>query len=117
MKKSEEEKASKSKEGSKRGFDEIDSLFEGKKKRQKDDQKRKADQKQAAAKNKAKKKPPPSRSGKGEWVDDGLGGVYNNEGYTGRIEDGIKVFKAHVLQKPNAGQTAKCPFDCDCCFI
>ena len=51
------------------------------------------------------------------WVDDGLGGKYNAEGYTGRVEDGVKVFKAHVLNKPNSGTTKKCPFDCDCCFI
>lgn len=51
------------------------------------------------------------------WVDDGLGGKYNAEGYTGRVEDGVKVFKAHVLNKPNSGTTKNCPFDCDCCFI
>jgi hypothetical protein len=51
------------------------------------------------------------------WVDDGLGGKYNDEGYTGRVEDGLKIFKAHVLSKPNAGQTPDCPFDCDCCYI
>jgi Eukaryotic protein of unknown function (DUF1764) len=52
-----------------------------------------------------------------DWVDDGLGGRHNSEGYTGRIEDGVKVFKAHVLSKPGAGTTPLCPFDCDCCFI
>ena len=52
-----------------------------------------------------------------EWVDDGLGGRFNAEGFTGRVEDGVKVFKAHVLSKPNAGTTAQCPFDCDCCYI
>lgn len=54
---------------------------------------------------------------KGDWVDDGLGGKYNHEGYTGRVEDGVKVFKAHVLNRPGSGQTKDCPFDCDCCFI
>jgi hypothetical protein len=57
------------------------------------------------------------KKGAEEWVDDGLGGVYNREGYTGRVEDGVRVFKAHVLRKPNSGQTPLCPFDCDCCFI
>lgn len=52
-----------------------------------------------------------------QWVDDGLGGRFNNEGYTGRVEDGVKVFKAHVLNRPTAGTTKDCPFDCDCCFI
>jgi hypothetical protein len=53
------------------------------------------------------------------WVDDGLGGKYNSEGYTGRVsEDGMKIFKAHVLAKHhNAGQTKDCPFDCTCCYI
>jgi len=52
-----------------------------------------------------------------KWVDDGLGGKFNNEGYTGRVEDGVKVFKAHVLNRPTAGTTKDCPFDCQCCFI
>jgi len=52
-----------------------------------------------------------------EWVNDGLGGKYNREGYTGRVEDGIKIFKAHILNKPQSGQTKLCPFDCDCCLI
>mmetsp|Transcript_3410 Transcript_3410/g.3861 ORF Transcript_3410/g.3861 Transcript_3410/m.3861 type:complete len:174 (+) Transcript_3410:50-571(+) len=52
-----------------------------------------------------------------EWVNDGLGGKYNKEGYTGRVEDGIKIFKAHILNKPQSGQTKLCPFDCDCCLI
>ena len=51
------------------------------------------------------------------FVDDGLGGKFNREGYTGRVEDGVKVFKAHVLNKPGFGQSKDCPFDCDCCFI
>jgi hypothetical protein len=51
------------------------------------------------------------------WVDDGLGGKFNREGFTGRVEDGIKIFKAHVLNKPGSGQGKDCPFDCDCCFI
>lgn len=53
-----------------------------------------------------------------EWTDDGLGGRFNREGFTGRVDkDGIKIFKAHVLNGPDAGTTKKCPFDCDCCFI
>jgi hypothetical protein len=46
-----------------------------------------------------------------------LGGKFNREGYTGRVEDGVKVFKAHVLNKPGFGRSKDCPFDCDCCFI
>lgn len=52
-----------------------------------------------------------------KWIDDGLGGKFNHEGYTGRVEDGVKVFKAHVLNRPAAGSTKDCPFDCQCCFI
>ena len=58
-----------------------------------------------------------SSSGNDTWVDDGLGGKYNSEGYTGRIEDGVKIFKTHLLQCSTSGQTDQCPFDCKCCFI
>jgi hypothetical protein len=51
------------------------------------------------------------------WTDDGLGGQYNEEGFTGRVEEGMKIFKAHLLNKPDFGKTRDCPFDCDCCFI
>lgn len=51
------------------------------------------------------------------WVDDGLGGKFNREGYTGRVEGGVKVFKAHLFNKKNFGQSKDCPFDCDCCYI
>jgi hypothetical protein len=55
----------------------------------------------------------------GEWVDDGLGGKFNSEGFTGRRDDqsGYKVYKAHLLNKKGFGTTSLCPFDCDCCFI
>jgi len=55
----------------------------------------------------------------GEWVDDGLGGKFNADAYTGRREDGsgLKVFKAHLFNKKGFGTTKECPFDCDCCFI
>ena len=52
-----------------------------------------------------------------EWVDDGLGGKFNKDGYTGRVEGGVKVFKAHLFNRKNFGNTSLCPFDCDCCFI
>jgi len=58
-----------------------------------------------------------SKPGSKEWVDDGLGGRFNAEGFTGRVEDGVKIFKAHVLNRPKAGFSKDCPFDCDCCFI
>ena len=101
----------------KRGWDEIACLFDdGKKKKQEEREK----QQQVAQQKKKKKKPhmPPAavRAG-GEWVDDGLGGVYNSEGFTGRVEDGVKIFKAHILSKEGAGETPDCPFDCKCCFI
>lgn len=55
----------------------------------------------------------------GEWVDDGLGGKFNAEGFTGRRDEqsGYKVYKAHLLNKKGFGTTSQCPFDCDCCFI
>lgn len=106
----------------KRGWDEIESLFSDGKKRKNDQkeeeaatQKKKQEQKK---KNQAgRKRASLTPTASGEWVDDGLGGVYNSEGFTGRVEDGVKVFKAHVLRKPNAGETPDCPFDCKCCFI
>ena len=56
---------------------------------------------------------------KGEWAKDGLGGVFDKEGFTGRTEDGsgYKIFKAHLFNKKGFGTTKDCPFDCDCCFI
>lgn len=52
-----------------------------------------------------------------EWVDDGLGGKFNREGYTGRREDGVRIYKAHLLNKKDFGNSPICPFDCDCCYI
>ena len=106
--------------GKKRGWDEIESLFDDKKKKKADDA---AAAKKAESAKKAFKKA--SKSGKakaeelgGDWVDDGLGGVYNSEGFTGRVEDGVRVFKAHVIQQSaDAGQTDLCPFDCKCCYM
>jgi len=54
---------------------------------------------------------------KGEWAQDGLGGVFDSDGWTGRIESGMKIYKHHLFNKKNAGQTKDCPFDCDCCYI
>lgn len=109
------------KDTKKRGWDEIESLFDTKKAKTKQDQK---DEDAAASKRKKNKKktigkpaPDCTRKETSEWVDDGLGGRYNGEGFTGRVQDGVKVFKAHLLSKPNAGNTPECPFDCDCCFI
>jgi len=55
----------------------------------------------------------------GEWAQDGLGGVFDAEGFTGRREgtQGLKVFKAHLFNKKGFGTTKDCPFDCDCCYI
>lgn len=56
---------------------------------------------------------------KGEWANDGLGGVFDKEGFTGRTEDGtgFKIYKAHLFNKKGFGTTPDCPFDCDCCYI
>ena len=56
--------------------------------------------------------------GKGEWVNDGLGGIFDSEGYTGRKQEGTgKIYKAHLFNKKGFGTTPDCPFDCDCCYI
>jgi hypothetical protein len=52
-----------------------------------------------------------------EWADDGLGGKFNREGYTGRVEGGVKIYKAHLFNAPNFSSTKDCPFDCQCCVI
>lgn len=110
----------------KRGLEEIDDLFAAKKtakkqrqqvaKEEQQQQQQRAKQKKKQHNNNNNNKPPPSPN---DWVDDGLGGRYNSEGYTGRVEDGVRVFKAHVLASsdPKAGTTDDCPFDCRCCFI
>ena len=52
------------------------------------------------------------------WAYDGLGGVFNGEGYTGRRDGGgHRVFKAHLMNRKGFGNSPDCPFDCDCCFI
>lgn len=124
----EEEKKGPSEENIKGWSNEIDDLFAGKKtkkrllqaeteaaiaKRQKDNQAKKRKKSGQGSSSPSAKK----FNERDGWVDDGLGGVYNNEGYTGRVEDGLRVFKAHLLRKPQSGGTPECPFDCDCCFI
>ena len=118
----------------KRGWDDIESIFDQKKKQQLQerekqdlDEQQKQQQRQQRRSKMTKSSRPPStattdtgRTKTSEWVNDGLGGIYNHEGYTGRTsEDGMKIFKAHVISKniQNAGQTKDCPFDCNCCFI
>lgn len=104
-------------------IDEFDALFSDKKKQDKQDKEEEVAEEAAikAAKKARRKNDDPSSSTtsfRGEdWVDDGLGGKFNKEGYTGRVEDGIKIFKHHILNKPKSGQSKDCPFDCDCCFI
>mmetsp|Transcript_10371 Transcript_10371/g.22867 ORF Transcript_10371/g.22867 Transcript_10371/m.22867 type:complete len:202 (+) Transcript_10371:226-831(+) len=59
-----------------------------------------------------------SNEAKDKWATDGLGGVFNGEGYTGRRDDGgLRVFKAHLMNREGFGGSKDCPFDCDCCFI
>lgn len=58
------------------------------------------------------------KESKDKWATDGLGGVFNGEGFTGRKDDGgHRVFKAHLMNKKGFGEGPDCPFDCDCCFI
>jgi len=52
-----------------------------------------------------------------KWIDDGLGGVYDQEGWTGRqTGEGMRIFKALHSRNKNGGDTPLCPIDCDCCF-
>jgi Eukaryotic protein of unknown function (DUF1764) len=115
----------------KRGWDDIESIFDQKKKQQQEQTKldHEEEKKQQQRRSKPTKSPRRTQSqststntttSTSEWVDDGLGGIYNHEGYTGRTsDDGMKIYKAHVISKniKNAGQTKDCPFDCNCCFI
>ena len=54
---------------------------------------------------------------KDQWASDGMGGIFNGEGFTGRTVDGGRVFKAHLMNREGFGQSVDCPFDCQCCFI
>ncbi|KAL7561931.1 hypothetical protein ACA910_022490 [Epithemia clementina (nom. ined.)] len=110
--------------GNKRGLDDIDQIFDQKKPKLNADKNRAAQKRDKPRTGGSNKQPLAGSSRVGQdqplplgWVDDGLGGKYNSEGFTGRVEDGVKIFKAHVLNKPEAGKSNKCPFDCDCCFI
>ena len=99
------------------GLDEIDSLFAEKKKHKKEEEASKQKHQSKKPHHSAKKPPPRASASTTDWVDDGLGGKYNSEGYTGRVEDGMKIFKTHLLQSSKSGSTPDCPFDCDCCYI
>lgn len=105
------------------GLTEIDALFDDKfaatkKLKQQEKEERKKQQQQSKKHSKTcHSKSTLSSMTKSEWKDDGLGGKFNHEGFTGRREDGVKVFKAHLFNKPNFGKTPECPFDCNCCFI
>ena len=120
-----DEKQSATSGAKKRGWDEIESLFDDAKKKkkqqqeemEKEEERKRKERKQFKSMNKARSASSSTNFAGDDWVDDGLGGKYNAEGFTGRIEGGVKIFKAHVLSKPNAGNTPDCPFDCDCCFI
>lgn len=105
-------------------WNEIDNLFNrGKEEKRKNREREENDKVARKEKKNKRQKIEPSKtdkhssSGNEVWVDDGLGGKFNSEGFTGRVEDGVRVFKAHILSKPGAGSTPMCPFDCECCFI
>eukprot|EP00815_Leptocylindrus_aporus_P010289 CAMPEP_0116074236 /NCGR_PEP_ID=MMETSP0322-20121206/15804_1 /TAXON_ID=163516 /ORGANISM="Leptocylindrus danicus var. apora, Strain B651" /LENGTH=176 /DNA_ID=CAMNT_0003563835 /DNA_START=214 /DNA_END=742 /DNA_ORIENTATION=+ len=38
---------------------------------------------------------------KGQWIDDGLGGIFDKDGFTGRKDQssGYKIYKAHLMNK------------------
>jgi hypothetical protein len=113
----------------KRGWDAIESLFDDKKKDKKErhveqkeqkkvnDEVRRQQKAERASSSTTSANSKTNFSAKEKWEDDGLGGKYNSEGFTGRIQEGVKVFKAHLLSKPGAGTTDQCPFDCECCYM
>eukprot|EP00578_Thalassiosira_sp_NH16_P012712 CAMPEP_0181108086 /NCGR_PEP_ID=MMETSP1071-20121207/17440_1 /TAXON_ID=35127 /ORGANISM="Thalassiosira sp., Strain NH16" /LENGTH=165 /DNA_ID=CAMNT_0023191661 /DNA_START=241 /DNA_END=735 /DNA_ORIENTATION=+ len=48
---------------------------------------------------------PNNKEAKDKWASDGLGGVFNGEGYTGRRDDGgHRVFKEHLMNKKRSGE-------------
>eukprot|EP00978_Attheya_sp_CCMP212_P016319 scaffold42639_cov37-Attheya_sp.AAC.2 len=107
------------------GLDAIESLFQTAKQEKKELQQEQEEEEQQQKKKTQKSKLKTNVKGdrrdlpsqKGTWVNDGLGGKFDNEGFTGRKESGVKIFKAHTFNKQGFGQTPQCPFDCDCCFI
>jgi hypothetical protein len=127
----------------KNDIDEIDELFAIKKETQKtirkqeeDDEKKREEQRKLFRKNNntssslsstfnaksielSQDRNDVQKLNKGEWANDGLGGVFDRDGYTGRKEDGsgYKIYKAHLFNKKGFGMSKDCPFDCDCCYI
>lgn len=106
------------------GLNEIEALFDDKKQHKKQRQQQEQQDEQEKRKRKARQQQQSNNSRKDllqlndkEWKDDGLGGKYNREGFTGRREDGVKVYKAHLLNERDFGNTPDCPFDCSCCYI
>merc|ERR1712151_946118 len=112
----------------KSSINEIDDLFNQKKEHKKQQKQNEINEKERIKNVKAAAKAciPKNRNemtniNKNEWIDDGLGGVFNHEGFTGRRqkddESNVKIYKAHLMNKPGFGTTKDCPFDCDCCYI
>jgi hypothetical protein len=105
------------------GLNEIDALFDDKKQHKKQRQQEEKQERQKKRKLQAQQEQSNNsrqdllKLKDKEWKDDGLGGKYNNEGFTGRREDGVKVYKAHLLNERDFGNTPDCPFDCSCCYI
>ena len=130
------------KKSAKIGIDEIDDLFatkkeieNTKKKREEEEEKRQEQQRKMLRENKKSSSMFASKAAKnielsqdrndvqkirkGEWANDGLGGVFNVDGFTGRKQDGsgYKIYKAHLFNREGFGTTKDCPFDCKCCYI
>lgn len=105
------------------GLNEIDALFDDKKQHEKQRHHEEKQERQKKRKRQAQQEQSNNsrqdllKLKDKEWKDDGLGGKYNNEGFTGRREDGVKVYKAHLLNERDFGNTPDCPFDCSCCYI
>lgn len=130
-----------SKAQKKSAFDDIDDMFQSKKERIKnekeieaEEERREMEKREFFKKNNVSTSSAPNTANakkvalsgdrrdcaelsKNDWVDDGRGGIFNADGFTGRQEEGVKVFKAHLFNKKGFGTTKDCPFDCDCCYI
>mmetsp|Transcript_4621 Transcript_4621/g.5669 ORF Transcript_4621/g.5669 Transcript_4621/m.5669 type:complete len:213 (-) Transcript_4621:831-1469(-) len=125
-----------------KGIDEIDALFASKKetelihkKQEVENEKRLEEQRKLFRKNSSNGSSTSNKNLKcielsqdrsdvgkirrGEWANDGLGGVFDVDGFTGRKQEGTgyKIYKAHLFNKEGFGNTKDCPFDCKCCYI
>ncbi|KAJ3697760.1 hypothetical protein LUZ61_001465 [Rhynchospora tenuis] len=101
-------------------INEIDEIFQAtKSKKRKEKPSQETEQKESEKKAKRdgeskKGKKKGKKSGSGRVLDEGSEAKANRR----RTNDGLAIYSAEELGfgNPDAGGTALCPFDCDCCF-